>query len=183
MIKAAGLVLMLVTVEGIALADQTPRTIDDVFHAALKRSETVSNQEEVTFQAGETHTQALGSLLPNLSGSAYFYHENQPTSFGLSNLDQKQSKVTATQPVFIPQAYPGLKETDLTLKSEEQASKQSRITLFQNVVTEYFLVLAAERDIANLQKESQMYIQRIKDLQAWVNIGRARPADVTQIQA
>jgi outer membrane protein TolC len=55
----------------------TPFTLDDCYKAALVRSEVVAQQKELAIQAGEKMSQAIGGLLPSVSGSAGYQREEK----------------------------------------------------------------------------------------------------------
>lgn len=165
-----------------AWAQGSPISLDDVFQAAIHKSEVVKDQEELVFQADETHQQALGSILPSITGTAsYFQQEN---GYAFSTSTQKQIKLSGDQPLFRGfREYAGLTQTEVLANAQRQSKKLAQVQLYQQVLADFYQVLAAEKDIANLKEESRMYEKRIDELNARVRIGRSRPAEVTQIQA
>ena len=52
----------------LGLASPHPRSLEECYEQALKRSEKIGIADELLLQAHELENQALGSLMPNLTG-------------------------------------------------------------------------------------------------------------------
>jgi outer membrane protein len=168
-----------------AQAAPTPLNWEDCFQAAVKRSETVADQDELILQANEKHSQAVGSVLPNISGVGTYFDQGAPSvANSIATPVQRTVKLTGTQYLFQGfREYAGLRQTNDTIAATVQTKKRTLVQLYQAVSTAFYQVLAAEKDIYNLQSETKLYEKQIEQLEKWVKIGRSRPADVTQTQS
>lgn len=161
-----------------------PASFDEVFHAALEKSEVVQDQGELVNQSEENYNQAIGGVLPSVSGTAFYFQQQPTANSSISTEKQKQVKISGDQPLFRGfREYAGIKQTKLLTAAQKQLQKQSVVQLYQQVAVNVYQVLAAERDIRNIQTESGLYEKRIGELNSRVRIGRSRPAEVTQIQS
>jgi outer membrane protein len=175
---------------GPALADDAtrPLTLEDAYAAALRRSETIASQSELIHQAEERYQQARGALLPNVNGVAsYTWQETPPSGVNVtpSNLShQPLAKLTATQPLFQGfREFAGLRQTRALIGAQNEDYQNARLSLFKDVLQNYYNILTIERDMSNLEEEIRQNEEREKDIRGRVRIGRSRQAELLNVQA
>jgi outer membrane protein len=163
-------------------------TLDDYFAAALKRSEVVANQAELIRQAEENYKQADAALYPNVSGvAAYMRQDPVPESqSSTSNFFNRSSlaKVAATQPLFRGfREFAALRQTKALIGAQNQDYVNARTQLFKDVVQNFYAVLSIEQDLRNLDAEIKQDLDREKELNARIRIGRSRIGEVLTVQS
>lgn len=173
-----------------AVLAQAPEqlTLDGYFSAALQRSETTAIQLQQIQQAEEVYRQANAALLPTISG-AVTYTWQDPLPAGSpsnpSNLTQQHvSRITATQPLFRGmREYAALRQTRDLLSAQRQDYHQAKVSLYKDVIQNFYTVLALESDLRNYQEEIRLNREREKDIRARVRIGRSRDSELLNEQS
>ncbi|MBI1422375.1 MAG: TolC family protein [Gammaproteobacteria bacterium] len=163
-------------------------TLDAYFDAALQRSETTAIQLQQIQQAEEVYRQANAALLPTINGVvSYTWLDPLPagTQSTPSNLSQQHvSRFTATQPLFRGmREYAALRQTRDLLSAQRQDYRQARVSLYQDVLQNFFSILALESDIRNYQEEIRLNREREQDIRARVRIGRSRDSELLNEQS
>jgi len=187
LVLAVGLFLLAVTTVRPVVAAEA-LTLDEYFDAALKRSEVVANQAELIRQAEESYKQADAALYPSVSGvAAYTRQDPVPESqSATSNFFNRQTvtKVTATQSLFRGfREFAALRQTKALIGAQNQDYVNARTQLFKDVVQNFYAVLAIEQDLRNLDAEIKQDLDREKELNARVRIGRSRIGEVLTVQS
>jgi outer membrane protein len=161
---------------------QAPYSLADCFQAAMQRNEDVAVQQELILQAEEHYRQALGSILPNVSGSATY--QRQDTSFNHSaSPENSEIVLSLVQPLFRGfSEYAALRQTQDLIQVQTENRHFVGLQLFSSVAQFYYLVLAYQKDLEHIDADLGLFDQRIQDLQAWVRIGRSRPSEVLTVQ-
>jgi outer membrane protein len=163
-------------------------TLDDYFAAALKRSEVVATQVELIRQAEERYKQADSTLYPTVNGVAS-YTRQDPVPAGESSTStnpnrQSLAKVTATQPLFRGfRDFAALRQNKALLGAQSQDYLGARTQLFKDVVQNFYTVLSIEQDLRNLDAEINQDLDREKELNARIRIGRSRIGEVLTVQS
>lgn len=163
-------------------------TLDGYFNAALQRSETTAIQLQQIQQAEEVYRQANAALLPTISG-AVTYTWLDPLPIGTpqnpSNLSQQHvSKITASQPLFRGmREYAALRQTQDLLSAQRQDYRHAQVSLYKDVIQNFYTILALESDQRNYQEEIRLNRQREKDIRARVRIGRSRDSELLNEQS
>ena len=187
LVLAVGFLAATVTTVGPVVAAE-PLTLDDYFAAALKRSEVVATQTELIRQAEEQYKQANAALYPTVNGVAS-YTRQDPIPAGESstaNFPNRQTlaKVTATQPLFRGfRDFAALRQNKALLSAQNQDYMSARTQLFKDVVQNFYTVLSIEQDLRNLDVEIKLGLDREKELNARVRIGRSRIGEVLTVQS
>jgi outer membrane protein TolC len=150
--------------------------LDVCFRAALKQSQTLSGQRELLVQSEEHYRQALSVMLPQVA--ANFTSFSQDTS----SPNQTTTKIVASLPLFRGFGLMALQQTGSLSAAQKQAYRSALLQLYSDTSNAFYLVLSLENDLKILQKESALYQDRIKALQARVVIGRSRPTEVLTVQ-
>jgi outer membrane protein len=162
-----------------------PLTIEECYARALAKSESVAQQGELAKQAGEKMFQAVGGLLPSISGSAGYQREEETSrSSGRPVPDEPTVKITATQPLFRGgREYFGVRQAGKNAEAQKAAARQSELTLFRDLAQGFFAVISAEQDLAGMETQMKAYDERIRDLQSRERLGRSRTSEILSAQS
>jgi len=167
---------------------QEALTLDAYFSAALQRSETTAIQLQQIQQAEEVYRQADAALLPTISGAvSYTWQDPLPAGSpqNPSNLSQQHvSRITASQPLFRGmREYAALRQTRDLLSATRQDYRQARVSLYKDVLQNFYTILALQSDLKNYQEEIRLNREREKDIRARVRIGRSRDSELLNEQS
>ena len=163
-------------------------TLDEYFAAALKRSEVVATQGELIRQAEEHYKQANSALRPTVNGVASYTRQDPIPAGELSTSTspnrQSLAKLTATQPLFRGfREFAALRQTQALLGAQDQDYRNARTQLFMDVTQNFYTVLSIEQDLKNFGEEINQNIDREKELNGRVRIGRSRIGEVLSVQS
>ena len=163
-------------------------TLDEYFAAALKRSEVVATQGELIRQAEERYKQANSALRPTVNGVASYTRQDPIPAGELSTSTspnrQSLAKLTATQPLFRGfREFAALRQTKALLGAQDQDYRNARTQLFMDVTQNFYTVLSIEQDLKNFGEEINQNIDREKELNGRVRIGRSRIGEVLFVQS
>ena len=154
--------------------------LQEAYHSALEKTETVPVQMNLTEQSKETVSQAWGSLLPSVNYS-YTYSKlgGKKNTSAIIFSTNIVSKIAVTQPLYQGgKEYAAVRIAEAELLSNQLMTDQTRITLFQDIANVYFSVLAGEKDLEDLKESLKLRLERAEQLEKWHKIGRARKGDV-----
>lgn len=163
-------------------------TLDDYFTAALQRSETTAISQQQIQQAEEVYQQARAAMLPTISGAVtYTWMDPLPagTTSNPSNLSQQHvSRITATQPLFRGmREYAARRQSQDLLSAQRQDYHQAKVSLYMDVIQNFYTILALESDLRNYQEQVRLNQEREKDIRARVRIGRSRDSELLTEQS
>ena len=163
-------------------------TLDEYFAAALKRSEVVATQGELIRQAEERYKQANSALRPTVNGVASYTRQDPIPAGELSTSTspnrQSLARITATQPLFRGfREFAALRQTQALLGAQDQDYRNARTQLFMDVTQNFYTVLSIEQDLKNFGEEINQNIDREKELNGRVRIGRSRIGEVLFVQS
>lgn len=157
------------------------------YEAALARSETIADQGELVRQQEERYRQAVGGILPNVSGVASYLTQDASGLSSVGNIYptyQPFVKLTGTQPIFRGlREFAALRQTKLLTEAQEQAKAHAARELYKDVAQNFYAILTLERDLANLATEAELYEKRVAELRSRVKIGRSRLSEVLTVEA
>ncbi|MHB8535709.1 MAG: TolC family protein [Sulfuricaulis sp.] len=187
LLLAVGILASAVAAAGPAVAAEA-LTLDEYFAAALKRSDVVATQGELIRQAEEQHKQANAAVLPTVNGVASYTRQDPVTAGGsaASVFPNRQTltKLAVTQPLFRGfREFAALRQTRDLVGAQNQDYLSARTQLFKDVVQNFYTVLSIEQDQRNLDAEINQDLDREKDIQARVRIGRSRIGEVLTMQS
>jgi outer membrane protein len=161
--------------------------LDECFDASIRRSETIGSDDELIIQAEERYKQAIGSVLPAISGvGSYFQQQSPNNDLGNSISPNKQTtaKLTGTQYLFQGlREYATLRQDKLLKSAQEDTKKQALIALFESASQSYYAVLSAEKQVADIRSEMPYYNQWIAELRNRIAIGRSQQQEILTVQA
>ncbi|MFM8315333.1 MAG: TolC family protein, partial [Deltaproteobacteria bacterium] len=132
---------------------EAPSSLDlkATFEAALKRSEIVADQEELLKQAEEHYSQAMGSVLPTISGIASYTRQKEVTSAtgnALFPSAQPLVRLNATQPLFRGlRDLAAIQASRYLIHAQEEIKKQALRQLYIDVAQNYYVTLSFETDL------------------------------------
>jgi outer membrane protein len=184
------MLLAWISLQGPAMAGGTPPaySLMDSFKAAEKRSLALAFQQEFVLQAEENYHQAVGNLLPNLSGVASYATQDNS---GLSSVgssfyppDQRTLQLSASQPLFRGmREYAALTQLQDQIIYQQESKQWAGLQLLADTTQSFYNVLVYETDLAHLDSELSLFDQRIRDLHSRVQIGRSRTTEVLTLQS
>jgi outer membrane protein len=162
-------------------------TLDESYSAALKRSETLSAQEKQALIADERYNQARGNILPNISANGSYLVQEQtgdPLTQAFFPHTAPEAKITLTQPIFRGlRELAALRQQGHLTRAEERATERAKLVLFNDVAHGYYVVLAAEQDVKNIENQLKLYDERITELTTRVRQGTSNKTDMLTLQA
>jgi outer membrane protein len=171
-----------------AEAEAEALTLDDYFVAALHRSEVVASQSELIHQAEEHYQQATAALLPSVNGVASLLRQ-EPLPAAASSTSttllarQPLVKLTATQPLFRGfREFAALRQTRALAEAQNEDYQSARVQLFRDVAQNFYNVLSLEQDLANVGEQISQNLDREKEIQERVRIGRSRVSELLTVQ-
>lgn len=98
--------------------------------------------------------------------------------------DQYHTRVNLTHPIFHGyKEQSGVEVATAELQVQEALQNQEQILLFTRVAQTYFSIVAAQRDIGNLQAQQKVNGKRTREIADRVRIGRSRQADLLTLEA
>lgn len=159
-------------------------TLDEYFAQALVRSEVVATQSELILQAEERYRQAKSTLRPTLDGVASYTWLDQGARDTTANpTRQPHARLTATQPLFRGfREFASMRQTQALIGAQGEDYRQARTQLFKDVAQNFYDVLALEQDLKNFDEQINLNLQREKELQDRVRIGRSRTGETLAVQ-
>lgn len=159
-------------------ANPSTKTLEECFRAAIQQSELIGIQAQLVTQAEEKYRQAIGGLLPNISGTGSYLI--QPSSgTNIYPTSQPLVRITANQPLFQGmREYAALRQTKNLIAAQSESKWQATLQLYQDTATNFYTLLSLEKDLKNVQDQLKLYDQRIAELNAFVSIGRSRQSEI-----
>jgi outer membrane protein len=160
-------------------------TLDEYFAQALVRSEVVATQSELILQAEERYRQARSTLRPTVDGVASYTWLDQGARDATTNpTRQPHARLTATQPLFRGfREFAAMRQTQALIGAQGEDYRQARTQLFKDVAQNFYDVLALEQDLRNFDQQISLNLQREKELQDRVRIGRSRSGEMLTVQS
>lgn len=160
-------------------------SLDQVYAAALKRSESTAIQLESVNQAEERYRQARSAVLPSLSASASgTWMDPLPTGSASPNAQNYQpyAKLTLSQPLFRGmREYAALRQGKDLLAAQQQDYRHARVQLYKDVLQNFYTVLSLESQIRNYQEEIRLNHEREADIRERVRIGRSPRSELLNL--
>jgi len=161
-------------------------SLEDCFALALKRSETLAIQEETIRQAEETYRQAVGGVLPTVTGTAQYFMQQSVGGLGISPFftsSQPLVKFNLAQPLFRGfREYAALRSATASTQQQEALKQAASLTLYQDVATAFYEVLSLEQDQRILVKQIGLAENRVRELEQRSRIGRSRQSEVLTLK-
>ena len=164
-----------------------PVSLDDCYKAAIQRSETLSEHEQLFLQSKERESQALGSLLPNVAASATYLTQQAPTDPLLQSFFpsiQPTVKLTASQTLFRGlREFAVMRQLKHLTSAQEQEKQIALIQLHMDVSRNFYTVISLEQDLTDLKTQLDLYEERIGDLKKRSRSGQSSASETLTAQA
>jgi outer membrane protein len=168
----------------LSFSSEIPLSLSEAYSKAVSHTEMVPVREEEIRQAEEKYRQAIGNILPAVTGYASYTWQAAAGGGAFSPTEQPLVKINATQPLFRGlREFAALKQTSLLGQASEQGKQVALRQLFNDVTQTFYTVLSLEQDIVNLQSQIGALERRIQDLKQRIKIGRSRLTEVLTVQA
>jgi outer membrane protein len=159
-------------------------SLDEYFAQALARSEVVATQGELIVQAEERYRQARATLRPTVDGVASYTWLDEGARDTVTNpTRQPHARLTATQPLFRGfREFASMRQTQALVDAQSEDYRNARVQLFKDVAQNFYDVVSFEQDLTNLDEQISQNLEREKELQARIRIGRSRTGEVLTVQ-
>ncbi len=183
-LRTVGLAFSVAAIVWVQPAWAEALTLDDYFAAALERSEVVATQSELIRQAEERYAQAKAAVLPKVDGiGSYTRQDSGARDTAQYPTRSSLARLTATQPLFRGfREFAAIRQSRAIIGAQTEDYLNARVQLFNDVVQNFYNVLALEQDLENLTEQINLNLERQKELNARVRIGRSRSGEVLTVQ-
>lgn len=165
-------------------------TLAQCYQKAREISETLGISEENIRLVEAEYRNELGSILPHVDWiKAQFYQQNiggGPGGIGGSFLaaTQPESYFQLQQPLF--SGFRDWAALDIAKSMKQQSrfdERQTEQQLLSDVAGSFYTALTMHAQLTTLQDTRQVTLDRIKELEHWVNIGRSLDSDLLSAQS
>jgi outer membrane protein len=167
---------------GASTPGEEPRSLDDCYAAALKRSDTVAMQADLIDEFEEQYKQSISAVAPAINGTGSYQLQETPSNSTASSLfpsTQGTLKVTADQPLFRGfREFAGIRQRVALRDSQVATWRQAAAQLYSDTSAAYYNVLSLERQLADLYLQRDADVKYVNELIARMKIGRSRETDV-----
>lgn len=178
-------IILVMSVPTLALS--APTSLDQAFHAALERDESVRQSDEQVVQASARLARVRGGLFPDLSFSAYHLMQpepDDPIAREFSPPQQTTLTFTARQAIFRGfREFAGMSQQGQLVAAREEGRKLRIQELYERVAVSYFNVLSLEQDLKNLSEQVEIYSERVGDLRARTRRGESSSTELLSSQS
>ena len=162
-------------------------SLDETLRSALTKNETVGQSRERVFQAEERVSQTAGAALPTFSLNGVHQIQDRPNdAFARDFFPEKQTtlNLSLNQPLFRGlREFATYRQQGKLASAERRSREQSLLDLYRDVATAYLAVLSLEQDLRNLDAQSELYDQRIRELTGRVRTGQSNRTEVLTAQS
>lgn len=161
-------------------------TLKDAFKSAKLNMESLKRADIQIKQSEELKNQAKGAILPTLSIVGSYTMIDPPNNAGQSPFlltKQHTAAIRVQQPLMRGgsfAAYQFSKENILLSKFQKDATE---INLYRLVVSSYYGLIAAKKDVQNVQELLNYSNERFKEISSRAKIGRSRRGELVEAQA
>ncbi len=158
-------------------------TLLDAYRLALKKSESVAITFEDINQARARFYRSFNYFLPtaHFVMSETFRDPVGGSSDSVSNTGRRttpENKFTFTQPLFSGfREIAALQASGADKKQQVLAWKRAKELLFVDVMSSYYAVLEAQRNVSALAKTHRLGADRLRELNRKIKVGRLRGTD------
>ena len=157
-------------------------TLNECFRLALKQSETIAINREKIKEAEAHFTQALGTILPNISFSRLdsFQDTAHLPSYKEHLYDQK---FVFTQTLFAGfKEFAGMSGSKSEVKQRKFETKRATQLLFVDVADAFYLLMELRKDIEALAITKKALDDRIAELKERIDIGKSRASELSSTE-
>ena len=156
-------------------------TLQDCYRLALKQSELIAIDSEKIKEAQAHFIEAFGSLLPQVSFARTDTREHSQASPSFNrNFEQK---FVFTQALFSGfKEFAGIKASKFENKQRANEEIRAKQLLYVDVADAFYFLMEEREDLKTLETIRQAFLDRIKELQNRVSLGRSRDSEVVSTQ-
>lgn len=185
-IKVLGALAIAVTCAANANAVAQPVGPSQAFQLALKKNESVLQQQSRVEIAADNLSIARGSFAPTVAGIGTYLRQEEANGAVASSANPEQStaRITASMPIFRGGAeYAGLGLRNSELEAAESGQQSVNLATYRDVMRAFYGVLGYEKDIQNFVVQIELNKKRASDLNQRVQVGRSRKSEVFSVEA
>lgn len=174
----------LMTAQGFA-KEESPMTLFDCYHLALKQSEIIAINSEIIKEAEARFMQALGAILPHVSFVLTQTNKDSERAFGsFNNNGSSESKFVFKQSLFSGfKEFAGMTLVRLERKQRVEEKKRAEELLFIDVVDAFYLLLEQQEDLKTVSLIRKALNDRIAELKKREDVGRSRHSEVVNAES
>lgn len=191
LLKTAGVILVLCTFGLGALwcgnaQSQSAEgvTLEECYQAGLKQSEVLGISAEEIVQTKEAFAQALGAILPEISAEVSTLKQGKPQRLTNFRSTEHAGYLTAHQPLFSGfKEFYGMRQAKSLEKAQTNDFREGKLALYRSIAETFYQILAAEKEVGDIAEESDLFTERIKDLNSRIRIGRSRKSEVLRVES
>ncbi len=158
-------------------------TLNEVYEAALKKTESVAIAESQLRSADAKVSQSRAGFLPEIAFKADYYTQNQ--TIGTSGeKEQTGSRVNLSQSLIAGgKDRAGYKASDYAMEAQKYNLQAAKNQLYSDVAKVFYALLSARADAENVEKTIELVQKRVNELEKLNRVGRSRPIDVLAAKA
>lgn len=169
-----------------AASDAKPLTLDQAYAAALKRSEELAQRGYAYAQVQAQIAELWSAVKPRLQIAGSHSWQDTPgagVNFPLP-ANQDTVAVNGHQPIFAGlRDFLAVRAARAQGESAELALARAEQRLYQDVAKGYLDLLQARLAVATREAQAALTAGRIKELENFVELGRARRSEILAAQA
>jgi outer membrane protein TolC len=164
-------------------------TLEECYSRAWHLSETLGISEENVRFIQAQYKDKLGNVLPHVDWIKTQFYQDRATPSGTAIANstflvvQPESYFQLTQPIFA--GFRDWYAVDI-VKSQKLQSEfdvhQTELQLLSDVATAFYTALTQHEQLTTLQDTRQATLDRVKELEHWVNVGRSLQSDLLSAQ-
>ncbi|MBU1912996.1 MAG: TolC family protein [Candidatus Omnitrophica bacterium] len=159
-------------------------TLGECYRLALKQSETIAINSEVIREAEARFTQALGTILPQVS--FVWTQTNQDSERAFSSYNHNgsfESKFVFKQTLFSGfKEFAGMAGSRLEQKQRINEKKRAEELLFVDVADAFYLLLEEQEDLKTMALIRKALNDRIVELKKREDVGRSRHSEIVNAE-
>lgn len=153
-----------------------------LYKLALENDPTIHEQRETYFATKEALPQAVGNLLPSISGSASTESHNT-NSYLYNRYNSNQYSLTLTQPIVDYSKWLGYENSTYQVKSAHALWTKAQQDLILRVVTLYLDILGGIDDLELAKAKKREFARQLEQTRQRYKVGLIAITGVHEAQA
>ncbi len=160
-------------------------TLEECYRLALKQSETIAINSELIREAEAHFTQALGTLLPQVSFAWSQTNQDSERAFSSYNHNGSfESKFVFKQTLFSGfKELAGIAGSSLEQKQRISEKKRAEELLFVDVADAFYLLLEQQEDLKTMGLIRKALNDRTSELKKREDVGRSRHSELVSTES
>jgi outer membrane protein len=174
---------------GFAQASAGQITLNQCYNLAVKQSESIAISDEFINQAEAQYGQVKGAALPEIFFGYDSTWQDRPPATGATPgaffiTPQTNTRFGARKSLFSGYRELAAIKSGSTFVDQRKDEKNRALQMLLNdVASAFYGTLQAEADLAITKKNHQLLLERLKETQQRVRVGRNRGADAAALEA